>query len=52
MADAMVQSSKDKKAEKMTDKKSVLTEEELLRLDDSDSAFFDKPKETKTRSKS
>lgn len=50
MADAMVQ--KDKKGEKITEKKVAQTEEELLRMDDSDFSLFDKPRETKTRSKS
>ncbi|CAG2212029.1 unnamed protein product [Mytilus edulis] len=50
MADATIQT-RDKKSEKMPDKKAESIEDDYLRLEDEDSLLFDKPKESKTRSK-
>ncbi|CAG2238894.1 unnamed protein product [Mytilus edulis] len=50
MADAMIQS-RDKKSEKTPDKKASSVDDDYLRLEDEDALLFDKPKESKTRSK-
>ncbi|CAC5403202.1 unnamed protein product [Mytilus coruscus] len=42
---------RDKKSEKTPDKKAASVDDDYLRLDDEDALLFDKPKESKTRSK-